>query len=85
MKEYADFALKVAGLDEYIPSTRRFYRGSCLMTNEGFVKDLRIVQDDMSKVLILDNTPYAFSLQPRNGLSIPTWTGAKKDKALVAC
>jgi Dullard-like phosphatase family protein len=63
---------------------RRFYRDSCRpMTAEEarrlgpptLVKDLRLIGEPMSRVVILDNTPSAYALQPSNGVPIASYLG----------
>jgi Dullard-like phosphatase family protein len=65
---------------------RRFYRDSCSIGADGsFVKDLRILREpDLSDVLILDNTPSAYALQPQCGVPIESFYGSPDDDALLA-
>lgn len=65
---------------------KRFYRPSCTVSPRGgVVKDLTLVSLDMSKVILVDDTPSTFSLQPRNGVRIKRWFGEEDDVALVHC
>jgi Dullard-like phosphatase family protein len=90
----ADYAAPI--LDRMDPThrtfRRRFYRDSCtLVPSTGgsapaftFVKDLRILgEPDLSRVLILDNTPSAYALQPQCGVPIPSFFGDPADDALL--
>ena len=46
--------------NEYI--SHRLFRESCLETDDGlFIKDLRIINRDLSQIVIVDNAAYSFS------------------------
>ena len=47
-----------------------------------FIKDLSKIGRDLSKTIIVDNTPENFQLQAQNGICIKTWIGDEKDHAL---
>ena len=38
-----------------------------------FMKDLRLCEPDLAKVMILDNSPSAYELQPANAIPIVSW------------
>ena len=41
----------------------RYFRDSCYKTDEGFyVKDLRVVDRDLSKVLLIDNVIFYYKI-----------------------
>jgi CTD small phosphatase-like protein 2 len=46
------------------------------------IKDLSLINRDLSKTIIVDNIASNFKLQPRNGIAISTWTGEEDDIAL---
>lgn len=48
----------------------------------GFVKDLSKIGRDMNKLIMIDNIPENFRLQPNNGLWCRTWTEDMKDTQL---
>ena len=47
---------------------RMLFQHHCDQTT--FAKDLTLIEKDLSNVVLLDNNPTAYSLQPRNGLPI---------------
>lgn len=68
--------------NEYI--SHIFDRSDCIKTNNGlFIKDLRIIQRDLSNVLIVDDLVHSFGLQIDNGIPILQFTGNKKDEELL--
>ena len=71
MKEYADRILNE--LDPYKYITQRLYRDSCIYIEGYYVKNLIIFCEDMSKIVIVDNTPNNYALQPANGIEIKSW------------
>lgn len=52
------------------------------MAGGELVKDLSKLGRDLKKILIVDNIPKNFKLQPLNGLEIKTWTGDISDSHL---
>lgn len=78
--EFADLVLFTAGLEGYarplvdvIDSKNRFshrlYRPSTVSTEyRSHVKDLSCLSKDLRRVVIVDNNPFSFLLQPLNGI-----------------
>jgi len=64
---------------------RRLFRQSCIHKGSGqYVKDLSVVDPDMSQVMIVDNSPLSYSLNKENGIGIRDWCGDDyNDKALL--
>jgi Dullard-like phosphatase family protein len=62
----------------------RLFRDSCdVMAGTGeMVKDLRRLGVPLDRVIIVDNTPSAYALQPENGVPIASWYGDPNDTAL---
>jgi Dullard-like phosphatase family protein len=52
---------------------RMLFQHHCDQTT--FAKDLTLIEKDLSNVVLLDNNPTAYSLQPRNGLPINDFYG----------
>lgn len=79
-KPYADQII-----DHIDPNRRikyRLYRESCAIFNGTFVKDLSKLGRDLKKIIIVDNTPSCYMLQPYNAIAISDWTGSTEDKEL---
>lgn len=75
---HKDYASKV--LDILDPKglfiSHRFYRDSCKRVRGiKFVKDLSKIGRDLKKVVIVDDNPKSFALQPENGIPIKPFLG----------
>jgi len=63
---------------------RRYFRQSCINKSGSYIKDLRTVCKDLSKVVIVDNSPVAYSCNKENGIAIPDYFGTNStDKSLL--
>lgn len=79
-QNYADYILDRIDPDHYIKY--RLYRESCIIYNGTFVKDLAKFGRDLRKVIIVDNSPACYMLQPYNGLAIQDFNGNPEDNEL---
>ncbi|KAJ3272699.1 Nuclear envelope morphology protein 1 [Terramyces sp. JEL0728] len=82
MPEYADPVI------DWLDSTRtliskRYFRDSCTPSGQSFMKDLQLVEQDLSKVILIDNAPFCFGINPDNGVPIETWINNTKDECLL--
>ena len=57
-------------LDEDHVVKRRIFRQHCVRKNGNFIKDLIIVNPNLSNVITIDNNPTAYSIQPSNAIPI---------------
>jgi len=73
-------------LDELDPKgtifAGRFFRESCQMRKGMFLKDLRVVRSDLSRVILVDNNPVSFLMQPSNGIPVPSFYDDASDRTL---
>lgn len=60
----------------------RFFRESCQVRKGMFLKDLRVVRNDLSRVILVDNNPVSFLMQPSNGIPVPSFYDDANDRTL---
>ncbi|KAK9025601.1 hypothetical protein V6N11_038462 [Hibiscus sabdariffa] len=81
LKQYASQVL-----DKLNPSGRfmshRLYRDSCREVDEKFVKDLSVMGRDLGRVVIFNENPNAYSLQPENVVLIGPFVEDNEDREL---
>eukprot|EP00274_Cyanoptyche_gloeocystis_P002046 CAMPEP_0196658126 /NCGR_PEP_ID=MMETSP1086-20130531/27433_1 /TAXON_ID=77921 /ORGANISM="Cyanoptyche gloeocystis , Strain SAG4.97" /LENGTH=319 /DNA_ID=CAMNT_0041991553 /DNA_START=355 /DNA_END=1314 /DNA_ORIENTATION=+ len=69
-------------LDPHGYITHRLYRDSTLYTDGKHIKDLSRLNRDLSRVIIIDDNPTAFSMQPDNAIHIKAFKGNPADMEL---
>ncbi len=68
---------------EYVQ--HRLYRRNCEYIQEGYyVKDLRLLGRDLSKVVLVDNAAYSYAFQVANGIPIIPYYEGKSDYEMKA-
>ncbi|XP_062094675.1 phosphatase PSR1 isoform X2 [Humulus lupulus] len=80
---YAEQLLDILDPDGNILS-RRVYRESCIFSDGSYTKDLTVLDIDLAKVAIIDNSPQVFRLQVNNGIPIKSWFDDPSDCALIS-
>lgn len=61
----------------------RLFREACTRQPSGYVKDLSKLGRNLKKVIIIDNSPVCYSLQPDNAIPIKTWKEDASDRELL--
>ncbi|KAK8574826.1 hypothetical protein V6N13_033942 [Hibiscus sabdariffa] len=81
LEPYASLLLDV--LDPKGLISHRLYRDSCKQSSRGrYVKDLSTIGRDIEKVVIVDDNPRSYSLQPANGIPIKRFEDDMADREL---
>jgi len=83
MQEYADPVIDWLDAGRGILE-HRFFRDSCTqLPNGSYTKDLSIVEEDLSRVCLVDNSPISYRVNEANGIPIEGWTHDPSDEALL--
>ncbi|KAI3470883.1 hypothetical protein Pfo_027546 [Paulownia fortunei] len=96
LSEFADLVLFTAGIEGYARPlvdridvenrfSHRLYRPSTISTEyREHVKDLSCLSKDFCRIVIVDNNPFSFLLQPLNGIPcVPFSAGQPQDEQLL--
>ncbi|CAH8353198.1 unnamed protein product [Eruca vesicaria subsp. sativa] len=81
LREYASLVLDQLDPERRLIS-RSFYRDACSEIDGRLVKDLGFVMRDLRRVVIVDDNPNAYALQPENALPIKPFCDDLKDVEL---
>ena len=64
--------------------THKLYWQHCTEDKEGFyLKNLAELGRDLTKTFIIDNIPWSYAMQPRNGIPIKSWYNEPSDDELI--
>ncbi|KAL6206753.1 PREDICTED: carboxy-terminal domain RNA polymerase II polypeptide A small phosphatase 1-like [Fragaria vesca subsp. vesca] len=80
LREYASLVLD--RLDRKRVISHRLFRDSCKEVDGKFVKDLSGLGRDLRRVVIVDDNPNSYSLQPENGVPVRPFLDDMADREL---
>ena len=80
LKRYADLVIKGIDIDNKISG--RLYREHTMKIGNSNIKDLDKLGRDLKKVIIVENSPENFNLQPKNGINVIDFDGNEYDDIL---
>jgi TFIIF-interacting CTD phosphatase-like protein len=69
-------------MDKYGCISHRLYRQHCTQDEQSHYKDLDKLGRDLSKIIIVDNSPHNFKYNIDNGIMIKTWKDDTSDEQL---
>lgn len=82
VQEYADPVIDWLETERKFFSAR-YYRQHCTFRQGAFIKDLASVESDLSKVMILDNSPLSYLFHQDNAIPIQGWINDPTDTDLM--
>ncbi|KAI9320402.1 NLI interacting factor [Dichotomocladium elegans] len=82
MPEYADPVIDWLDQDRNVIS-QRYFRQSCIVRNDNFIKDISLAEPDLAKVCLVDNSVAAFELFKENAIPLPGWISNPNDECLL--
>ncbi|KAI8322644.1 hypothetical protein GQ54DRAFT_259659 [Martensiomyces pterosporus] len=83
MAEYADPVIDLLDSQKKYISAR-FFRESCIPHDTSYAKDLAAIDQDLSQIVLIDNSPLSYFINPTNGIPIQPWVNSDpKDEALL--
>ncbi|ODQ65659.1 hypothetical protein NADFUDRAFT_24071 [Nadsonia fulvescens var. elongata DSM 6958] len=63
--------------------SKRLYRQHCTLRPAGYTKDISTVESDLSRVVILDNSPISYAMHENNAIAIEGWINDPSDAHLM--
>ncbi len=80
LNKYADVLLDL--LDPHRVIRTRLFRESCVFYEGNYVKDLCLLNRDLSQVIIIDNSPASYMFHPENAIDCSSFIDDVNDREL---
>ena len=80
LNKYADVLLDL--LDPHRVIRTRLFRESCVFYEGNYVKDLCLLNRDLSQVIIIDNSPASYMFHPENAIDCSSFIDDTNDREL---
>jgi RNA polymerase II subunit A small phosphatase-like protein len=80
LNKYADPLLDL--LDPLNVIRARLFRESCVFYEGNYVKDLSLLDRDLSKTIIIDNSPSSYMFHPENAIDCSSFIDDPRDREL---
>ena len=80
LNKYADPLLDL--LDPHKTIRTRLFRESCVYFEGNYVKDLSLLDRDLSQTIIVDNSPSSYLFHPENAIDCTSFIDDVKDREL---
>ncbi|KAM8882379.1 CTD (carboxy-terminal domain, RNA polymerase II, polypeptide A) small phosphatase-like a isoform X1 [Synchiropus splendidus] len=81
LAKYADPVADL--LDQWSVFRARLFRESCVFHRGNYVKDLSRLGRELSKVIIIDNSPASYIFHPENAVPVQSWFDDMADTELL--
>ncbi|KAJ2485475.1 Nuclear envelope morphology protein 1 [Coemansia sp. RSA 2320] len=83
LAEYADPVIDLLDSQNKLIEGR-YFRESCVPHDSSYAKDLAAIDPDLSQIVLVDNSPLSYFINPTNGIPIQPWVNSDpKDEALL--
>lgn len=80
LNKYADPLLDL--LDPHNVIRARLFRESCVFYEGNYVKDLSLLDRDLSHTIIIDNSPSSYMFHPENAIDCSSFIDDPRDREL---
>ena len=80
LNKYADVLLDL--LDPHRTIRTRLFRESCVYYEGNYVKDMSLINRDLSQAIIIDNSPASYLFHPENAIDCSSFIDDMSDREL---
>lgn len=80
LNKYADPLLDLLDPKQVIRT--RLFRESCVFYDGNYVKDLSLLDRDLTQAIIIDNSPSSYSFHPENAIDCSSFIDDPRDREL---